>query len=111
MLTRFDACLVVCDWRLAVDPSLPPSALIADVVRRSSVAHLFYFYPVLCEIVSIPRKTPAAWVTVASARERGERGAEGRIGAPEGDGKVVEVDARALAKECLRVLGKEMGAV
>ena len=96
---------------LAVDPSLPPSALIADVVKRSSVAHLFYFYPVLCEIAAIPRKTPAAWVSVASplvgARDQGQ----GRIGAPEGDGKVVEVDARALAKECLRVLGKEMGAV
>lgn len=72
---------------------------------------MFYFYPVLCEIASIPRKTPAAWVSVASARDQGERGAEGRIGALEGDGKVVEVDARALAKECLRALGKEMGAV
>ncbi|KAF8550522.1 hypothetical protein OG21DRAFT_397414 [Imleria badia] len=50
----------------AVNPNLPPSALIADVVKRSSVAHLFCFYPVLCEIASIPRKTPAAWVSVAS---------------------------------------------
>ena len=98
----------------AVDPSLPPSALVADVVRRSSVAHLFYFYPVLCEIASIPRKTPAAWVSVASpsvgGRDAGEKGVQGRIGVPEADGKVVEVDARALAKECLKVLGKEMGA-
>lgn len=45
------------------------------------------------------------------ARDQGEKGPRGRIGAPEGDGKVVEVDARALAKECLGVLGKEMGAV
>ena len=96
-----------------MDPSLPPSALIGDVVKRSSVAHLFYFYAVLCEIASIPRKTPAAWVSVANplvgGRDPGE--SRGRIGAPEGDGKVVEVDARALAKECLKVLGKEMGAV
>jgi hypothetical protein len=41
----------------------------------------------------------------------GEMVSKGRIGAPEGDGKVVQVDARALAKECLRVLGKEMGAM
>ncbi|KAF8129901.1 hypothetical protein EV363DRAFT_1399707 [Boletus edulis] len=80
----------------AIDPSLPPSVLIADVVKRSSVAHLFYFYPVLCEIASIPRKTPAAWVSVAS---------------PSVGGEMVQVDARALAKECLRVLGKEMGAM
>lgn len=99
---------------LAVDPSLSPSALIADVVQRSSVAHLFYFYPILCEIASIPRKTPAAWVLtspVVGVRDQGERGTQGRIGVPEGGGKVVEVDARGLAKECLRVLGKEMGAV
>lgn len=44
-------------------------------------------------------------------RDQGERGTQGRIGVPEGGGKVVEVDARGLAKECLRVLGKEMGAV
>ncbi|KAF8435407.1 hypothetical protein L210DRAFT_3453035 [Boletus edulis BED1] len=95
----------------AIDPSLPPSVLIADVVKRSSVAHLFYFYPVLCEIASIPRKTPAAWVSVASPSVGGEMVSKGRIGAPEGDSKVVQVDARALAKECLRVLGKEMGAM
>ncbi|KAF9236570.1 hypothetical protein BU15DRAFT_76892 [Melanogaster broomeanus] len=34
-----------------------------------------------------------------------------RIGAPDMDGKVIEVDARAWTKECLRVLGKEMGAL
>ncbi|KAG9312399.1 guanine nucleotide exchange factor in Golgi transport N-terminal-domain-containing protein [Chiua virens] len=98
----------------AVDPSLPPSALVADVVKRSSVGHLFYFYPVLCEIASIPRKTPAAWVLAGGSVDGGEPdawGARGRIGAPEGDGRVVEVDARALAKACLGVLGKEMGAV
>lgn len=49
---------------------------------------------------------------VVGARDRqGEMGLQSRIGAPEGDGKVVEVDARGLAKECLRVLGKEMGAM
>lgn len=100
--------------KLAIDPSLPPSALIADVVKRSPVAHLFYFYPILCEIASIPRKTPAAWVPAGlpvGARDQGETGPRDRIGAPEGDGKVVEVDARALARECLGVLGKEMGAM
>lgn len=94
---------------VAVDTSLAPSALVADVVRRSSVAHLFYFYPILCEIASIPRKTPSAWVVTSPAV--GEGGSHGRIGAPESNGKVVEVDARALAKACLGVLGKEMGAV
>ncbi|KAG2106226.1 uncharacterized protein F5147DRAFT_233970 [Suillus discolor] len=48
------------DSQPAVDVGLSPSALIADVVKRSPVAHTFYFYSVLCEIASIPRKTPSA---------------------------------------------------
>ncbi|KAG7085465.1 hypothetical protein E1B28_003026 [Marasmius oreades] len=71
-----------------------PTRLISDSVKRSSIAHLFYFYPALCEIASIPRKTPSSFVVV----ERSE-GGEG----------VSEVDARGLARECLRVVGKEMG--
>ncbi|KAF7290808.1 Protein MON2 [Mycena indigotica] len=72
-----------------VDTALSPKELIADAVRRSRVAHLFHFYPLLCEIASIPRRTPAAWVAV-------KQGAK-------------ELDARTLARECLKVLGKEMG--
>lgn len=102
--------MFVNDLQLAVDPSLTPSALVADVVKRSSVAHLFYFYPILCEIASIPRKTPTAWVLTSPLGGARDQGLQGRIGAPEADGKVVEVDARALAKACLGVLGKEMGA-
>ncbi|KAF9222197.1 hypothetical protein BS17DRAFT_195192 [Gyrodon lividus] len=105
-----------CSSQPAVDPSLAPPALIADVVRRSSVAHLFYFYPILCEIGSIPRKTPSAWVLTSfpaspRSQDQGNGSSRPRIGAPDTDGKVIEVDARALSKECLRVLGKEMGAV
>ncbi|KAF9233454.1 hypothetical protein BU15DRAFT_80114 [Melanogaster broomeanus] len=93
-----------------------PSALITDVVKRSSVAHIFYFYPILCEIGSISRKAPSAWVLTsvpASPRPQGDDPPHSRphIGAPDTDGRVIEVDARALTKECLRVLGKEMGAV
>ncbi|KAH7925996.1 hypothetical protein BV22DRAFT_1111998 [Leucogyrophana mollusca] len=94
---------------IAVDPSLPPSALVADVVRRSSVAHLFYFYPVLCEIGSIPRRTPSAWV-ISPSPSHDEQSPRPRIGVADTEaGKVVEVDARALTRECLRVLGQEMG--
>ncbi|KAF8879578.1 guanine nucleotide exchange factor in Golgi transport N-terminal-domain-containing protein [Infundibulicybe gibba] len=39
--------------------------LISDAVKRSSVAHLFHFYPVLCEIASMPRKTPSGWVNTS----------------------------------------------
>ncbi|EIW78018.1 hypothetical protein CONPUDRAFT_146079 [Coniophora puteana RWD-64-598 SS2] len=97
-----------------VDASLPPSALVADVVRRSAVAHLFYFYPVLCEIASIPRKTPSTWVSLSSRNvpQMSATTNVTRIGdhsSPSDDDAISEVDARILAKQCLKVLGKEMG--
>ncbi|KAH7886558.1 hypothetical protein F5I97DRAFT_1868110 [Phlebopus sp. FC_14] len=102
-------------FNLAVDPSLPASALIADVVKRSPVAHLFYFYPIFCELSSLPRKTPSAWINAGApasphAQAEGDGPARARIGMEEAQGKMIEVDARALSKECLTVLGKEMGA-
>ncbi|KAF9267021.1 hypothetical protein L218DRAFT_955496 [Marasmius fiardii PR-910] len=73
-----------------LDPTISktnPSRLIADSAKRSPVAHLFYFYPILCEIASIPRKT-----TPSSFVQGG-----------------VEMDARSLGRECLMVVGREMG--
>src|SRR6266581_5545650 len=46
----------------AIDASLPPSELIADAVKRSSRAHMFHVYSLLCEIASVPRKSPNAWI-------------------------------------------------
>ncbi|OBZ73105.1 Protein MON2 [Grifola frondosa] len=48
-----------CVEQPSIVQSLEPSQLIADAVKRSTKAHLFHFYPILCEIVSIPRKTPS----------------------------------------------------
>ncbi|KAJ7641694.1 hypothetical protein FB45DRAFT_900796 [Roridomyces roridus] len=76
----------------AIDTSLGPSLLIADAVKRSPVAHLFHFYPVLCEIASIPRQTPSSWVV--------DKGSS-----------VAELDARVLARECLKEVGREMGVL
>jgi len=90
-----------CVEQPAIDSSLSPSLLIADAVKRSSVAHLFHFYPVLCEIASIPRKTPSTWVVAQPSSPSGQNG---------GDvAKAVELDARVLARECLKEVGKEMG--
>ncbi|KAF8198188.1 hypothetical protein K438DRAFT_1823993 [Mycena galopus ATCC 62051] len=83
----------------AIDASLSPSLLIADAVKRSSIAHLFYFYPVLCEIASIPRKTPSTWVLPRAAADKG----------PSSEDEAIELDARVLARECLKEVGKEMG--
>jgi len=83
----------------AIDASLSPSLLIADAVKRSSIAHLFHFYPVLCEIASIPRKTPSTWVLSRAVD---------RDSSLEGD-EAIELDARVLARECLKEVGKEMG--
>jgi hypothetical protein len=80
----------------AIDATLSPSLLIADAVKRSSVAHLFHFYPVLCEIASIPRKTPSSWVLSRAADALGSD-------------EAMELDARVLARECLKEVGREMG--
>jgi hypothetical protein len=79
-----------------IDCSRSPSDIIADAVKRSAVAHLFHFYPVFCEIVSIPRRTPNAWV---SSHAGGDQN---------GDVAATLLDARVLAKECLKLVGKEM---
>ncbi|ESK90972.1 hypothetical protein Moror_16370 [Moniliophthora roreri MCA 2997] len=82
-----------CIEQPTIDPSniSSPSQLIADAIKRSPVAHLFYFYPVLCEITSVPKNTPfsSSWGPATDA--------------------VARVDARSLAKECLKVVGREMG--
>ncbi|KAG1803198.1 uncharacterized protein BJ212DRAFT_1304669 [Suillus subaureus] len=98
----------------AVDVTLSPSALIADVAKRSPVAHLFHLYSVLCEIASIPRKTPSAWVIMNSSppeKERGGNFLQPHIGVLEDGGDVMEVDARILARKALQVLGKDIGAI
>ncbi|KAH9940033.1 uncharacterized protein BXZ73DRAFT_43028 [Epithele typhae] len=87
-----------------IDQSLAPSALVADAVRRSTKAHLFHFYPVLCEIVAIPRKPPTAWAAGrASSGDPSRRAQEGT------EGPAAEFDARSLVKECLKELGRELG--
>ncbi|KAF8057511.1 hypothetical protein FPV67DRAFT_1527758 [Lyophyllum atratum] len=96
----------------AIDTSQSLSQVISDAVKRSSVAHLFHFYPVLCEIASIPRKTPCAWVipTQASSTEpavvvNGDTDTHTGFGGSD----AVELDARTLARACLKEVGKEMG--
>lgn len=115
--------------------------MVSDSIKRSTVAHLFHFYPVLCEIASIPRHSPTAWVLQASAsdsdkvnrgkkNERDDGKGKGKLqkmenkeksiravadaaaaAAVDGDvkGDVIELDARTLARDCLKELGREMG--
>ena len=90
---------------VALDQSLPPSTLIADAIKRSTKAHLFHFYPILCEIVSIPRKPPTAWIVprpLSSSRE-------GSNEEPSSSATAVELDTRILAKDCLKEVGRELG--
>ncbi|KAI5999270.1 hypothetical protein EDD15DRAFT_2508632 [Pisolithus albus] len=104
---------------VAVDPSLPASALLPDIVRRSSVAHLYHFYTILCELSSIPRQTPSAWIpspppTPASSVHSRAPEDKPNPSAPSANvirSEVTVIDARGLARECLRVLGKELGAI
>lgn len=76
-----------------LDPSQSPSKLVADAVSRSEIGHLFHLYPVFLEIASIPRKAPSAWFKESSG----------------GEEATSHHDARDLARECLRLVGKEMG--
>lgn len=112
---------------IAINTTLPPSELVADAVKRSTVAHLFHMYDLLCDIAAIPRKPPSTWVSIPQAKS-----GSGSVGKPPiptlssqpppgklGDttrslklfrgGGVVEMDARTLARECLKVIGKELG--
>ncbi|KAF6747528.1 hypothetical protein DFP72DRAFT_604758 [Ephemerocybe angulata] len=97
-----------------------PSELIADSVKRSPVAHLFHSYTSLCEIASTPGRTPTAWVSKsASSLSASARKREFETGKHKGKGlgesvadyeeDVSEVDARRLARDCLKEIGKELG--
>jgi len=94
-----------------LDTPPTPRELISDSIKRSTVAQLFHFYPVLCEIASIPRRSPTAWVQQASTGkgklQRKEKSSEVEVA--DADADVVELDARTLARDCLKELGREMG--
>ncbi|KAI0048499.1 hypothetical protein FA95DRAFT_1517415 [Auriscalpium vulgare] len=105
-----------------VDTSLPPSALIADSAKRSTRGHLFHFYTVLAEIASVPRKAPSAWVVsdqlFADTDREDARGGSADAHAHAGSriaagglaaGRITALDARALARECLKEVGRELG--
>ncbi|TFY76565.1 hypothetical protein EWM64_g7449 [Hericium alpestre] len=102
----------------AINPDLPPSELIADTIKRSSRAHLFHLYSVIGQIASVPRKAPSAWVmsdsllsppttpdSSSSSMEIKSKVAAGGLG----PGRLVSMDSRALARECLKEIGREMG--
>jgi hypothetical protein len=71
------------------DTSLPPAELVRDAIRRSTIAHLFELYPLLCEIASSTR-TAVAWMPLLD------------------NGGAEEFDARTLASQCLEEIGKEL---
>jgi len=92
-----------------------PKELISDSINLSTVAHLFHFYPVLCEIASIPRKVPTRWVAHDSGNTPSNKLAGNVPHSSESEKEktsiptVKELDARILARECLREVGREMG--
>jgi protein MON2 len=94
---------------------------------------MFHFYSLLCEIAFVPRKLPNAWIAAdrlatsgrpAAGKEK-ERAAGAHInhggkrnrlrtittgsGAVSNLGHVMSFDARALARECLKEVGRELG--
>lgn len=99
----------------AIDPSLltTPSEIMADTVKRSPAAILFHFYTALCEIASIPRRTPSTWTSTNGIHKpdpnHPRRDSRTKINRYQSVEDVLELDARVLARDCLKVLGQEMG--
>jgi len=94
---------------VVIETSLDPKGLITDAVRRSSKAHLFHFYHVFCEIASLPRKTPSAWLSSPPEHSVGDGRSHIAQGEQEKTKDFIEFDARTLARECLKAIGQEMG--
>lgn len=67
----------------------------------------------LCEIASIPRKSPTGWVAGDTSLTNKRPVNSPRSGVLEkeitGNFGVKELDARMLARECLKEIGREMG--
>jgi hypothetical protein len=94
-----------------------PRELISDSVKRTAIAHLFYFYPILCEIASIPGKVPTSWISPTELSKEGHDASPSKlngttVGKQEGTSTrnaAIQFDARKLASEILKEIGKEMG--
>lgn len=86
---------------------------------------MFHLYSLLCEIASVPRKAPSAWIAAdrlgissggsAASKEKKETAAAVRTHHPSssragsGSGHLVSFDARGLARDCLKEVGRELG--
>lgn len=82
----------------------------SDAAKRSPAALLFHFYSAICEIASIPRRTPAAWAfTQQSDLNHAKQGSRIKINRYQSAEDVAELDARILARDCLKIIGQEMG--
>ncbi|KZT52790.1 hypothetical protein CALCODRAFT_475492 [Calocera cornea HHB12733] len=80
---------------IGTDANLPASSVIRDLLLRSSRAHIYVLYALLCKIAASSHTAPIAWITPDSVPD---------------DGPVdpILADARQLASACLLELGKEM---
>ncbi|KZV66097.1 hypothetical protein PENSPDRAFT_689284 [Peniophora sp. CONT] len=95
-----------------------PPNVIASAIQHSSRAHIFALYTPLVEIAAHQRTTPSGWtrtehvlsspsIVTPPATPTRSRTRVGRDS--EDDGELVRRDARELARECLRAVGREMG--
>lgn len=94
-----------------------------STAQRSTLGHLFHFYPLLLDIATLPNKPPILWMmpslndvggtlTTQTENPLGNNGdgTTPRIGTIlGGKSEPVEVDSRRLAGRCLEILGKEFG--
>jgi hypothetical protein len=99
LLIKFSVAWLIIFLRPALDSTQSPSEIISDAVKRSSYAHLFFLFPQLSDMISIPRRMPSLWAPPnPDFTEHSSGGVDG-----------VESSARGLAKACLKLIAKEMG--
>ena len=91
---------------LGISSSIPqtPKELIADSIKRTTVAHLFHFYPLITELASMPRRSPSSWVQNGNVPDNTQD-----VSGGQGGSHVVELDVRTLARSCLKEIAREMG--
>ncbi|GJJ14425.1 hypothetical protein Clacol_008689 [Clathrus columnatus] len=102
----------------AFDLSLSLPEIMQLTAQRSTMAHLFHFYPVLLEIAVLPNKPATLWMmpslsdvgetTTIEVQGVSSKASFSHIGVNlGGKAEAVEVDSRKLAGECLALIGKE----
>ena len=94
---------------LSGDPS--GQQVIADTARRSTKAHLFHFYDLLCDVTGASGRSPSMWIVPSRPEELVAWGMPHALQDGFDKSIAVEISARQLSRSALKSVGREMGAL